>query len=320
MLDFILKMKPHRGSVNISYDPSLPPSSDPLEPSQGETLVQQINISSLKDPSFSSSLSLSAGKARHIYVCTHGTRDCRCGTVGTAVYDRFQACLDLHSLDVDAPEVQLRMIGHVGGHKYAGNVLDLPNGDWYGSVTADDAPAFLRALLSSSEALGVGSRSVQDDILLWSKWRGRMGMTNDEQLAYYEGQAISSAGTPFAKDISGSQKAALLSITFETHEGNKVILSAEKGRTLMSVAKEKELPGITGTCGGNLECATCHVYIEPSASGYMPQLSPPSEEEEDMLDYALLRSDSSRLGCQIQVTEELAHWCSGGGVIKLPKY
>ena len=146
------------------------------------------------------------------------------------------------------------MIGHVGGHKYAGNVIDLPNGDWYGSVTADDASAFFRALLSSSEPLGIGLRRAEDDILLWSKWRGRMGMTDDEQVAYYEERAILSIGTSMTgEDVSRSQESSHFPITFETHEGRKIVLSAANGRSLMSIATESELPGITGTCGGNLE-------------------------------------------------------------------
>jgi ferredoxin len=46
-----------------------------------------------------------------------------------------------------------------------------------------------------------------------------------------------------------------------------------------------------------------------------------SEAEEDMLEYALFRTDASRLSCQLRVTKELGEWCkTGSGVIKLPKY
>lgn len=61
-----------------------------------------------------------------------------------------------------------------------------------------------------------------------------------------------------------------------------------------------------------VECATCHVYIEEP---YHARLSPVTDAEEDMLEYAVGRKDSSRLGCQIRMKPELE-----GMVIKLPQY
>jgi ferredoxin len=67
------------------------------------------------------------------------------------------------------------------------------------------------------------------------------------------------------------------------------------------------------------ECATCHVYLAPRPSeAPVPE---PSEDELDMLDFALdYRDGLSRLGCQIEVTPELAKWCAEGGVIDLPRF
>jgi hypothetical protein len=65
-----------------------------------------------------------------------------------------------------------------------------------------------------------------------------------------------------------------------------------------------------------VECATCHLYLP--ADTPVPQ---PSEEELDMLGYALgYRDGESRLGCQIKVTNELAEWSRGGGVVGLPRF
>jgi hypothetical protein len=102
------------------------------------------------------------------------------------------------------------------------------------------------------------------------------------------------------------------------------------------VGKREGVPALEGVCGGNLgecmaphiswcspppwltkpECATCHLYL--SADTPVP---PPSEEELDMLGYALgYRDGESRLGCQIKVTTELAEWSRSGGVIGLPRF
>lgn len=59
-----------------------------------------------------------------------------------------------------------------------------------------------------------------------------------------------------------------------------------------------------GACGGNLECATCHVSIKEQKT-----LSEPTEEELDMLDYAVSRTDASRLACQIKVTADMDGLC-----------
>ena len=59
---------------------------------------------------------------------------------------------------------------------------------------------------------------------------------------------------------------------------------------------------IEGACEGSLACSTCHVIIDPEWYG---RLNEASEEEEDMLDLAFNLTRTSRLGCQIVVTEEL---------------
>ena len=60
--------------------------------------------------------------------------------------------------------------------------------------------------------------------------------------------------------------------------------------------------GIEGTCGGSLSCATCHVVF--GADDYA-RVGPPSEDEMDMLDLAFNVTETSRLGCQIKMSDEL---------------
>ncbi len=61
----------------------------------------------------------------------------------------------------------------------------------------------------------------------------------------------------------------------------------------------------------SLACATCHVVVDPQ---WAEKLSAPTDDEEDMLDLAFGLEKTSRLGCQIVMTEAL-----DGLVVRLPK-
>jgi len=80
-------------------------------------------------------------------------------------------------------------------------------------------------------------------------------------------------------------------------------LVAEVGDDLMSLAVRNGVPGIVGECGGNLSCGTCHVWL---GSKHLDHAGEISEMEEDMLDMGVSdRRESSRLGCQVTITDEL---------------
>lgn len=111
-------------------------------------------------------------------------------------------------------------------------------------------------------------------------------------------------------------EAVRVPLKFRTFQGEGRTVQARVGDSLLAVGREHDLPSLEGTCGGNLECATCHLYIDPWAP-----IGPPSEEELDMLGTALeYRDGPSRLGCQIKVTPDLSLWSENGGVIDLPRY
>lgn len=61
---------------------------------------------------------------------------------------------------------------------------------------------------------------------------------------------------------------------------------------------------IEGACGGQLACSTCHVTVSEELFKKLPEKV---EEEDDMLDLAWGLTDTSRLCCQIEVTEDLAN-------------
>ena len=98
-------------------------------------------------------------------------------------------------------------------------------------------------------------------------------------------------------------------ITFIEPNGNHREVEAEIGDTLLTVAHKNDID-IEGACEGVLACSTCHLIVDPDWYG---KLMPADDDEEDMLDLAFGLTQTSRLGCQIEVTDEL-----DGLVVSLP--
>ena len=90
-------------------------------------------------------------------------------------------------------------------------------------------------------------------------------------------------------------------IAFIERNGTRREVEAPVGISVMEVARRHDID-IEGACEGSLACSTCHVIVAPEWYG---RLREASEEEEDMLDLAFNLTRTSRLGCQIIVTEEL---------------
>ncbi len=84
-------------------------------------------------------------------------------------------------------------------------------------------------------------------------------------------------------------------------DGARRIVQAEIGQNLMVVAKNNDID-IEGACGGAMACSTCHLIIDPAWYGKLPK---PSVDETDMLDLATGLTRTSRLGCQIVLTEAM---------------
>ena len=91
-------------------------------------------------------------------------------------------------------------------------------------------------------------------------------------------------------------------VIFVDHEGNKREIEAKQGTTIMEAAVQNLVPGIDADCGGACACATCHVYVDEAWFG---KLKARDDMEESMLDFAEDVKDTSRLSCQIQMTDEL---------------
>ncbi|TDI55618.1 MAG: (2Fe-2S)-binding protein [Alphaproteobacteria bacterium] len=91
-------------------------------------------------------------------------------------------------------------------------------------------------------------------------------------------------------------------IVFIGHDGVRYELDAQNASTVMETAVKNGVPGIEAECGGACACATCHVYVE---EGWVEKTGEPEAMEEDMLDFAYDVRPTSRLSCQIRVSEEL---------------
>jgi 2Fe-2S ferredoxin len=91
-------------------------------------------------------------------------------------------------------------------------------------------------------------------------------------------------------------------IIFIEHDGKTHTVEAANGTTVMENAIKNGVPGIVAECGGACSCATCHVHI---AEQWMDKVGQPSPMEEDMLDFAFDVRPTSRLSCQIKMTDEL---------------
>ncbi len=91
-------------------------------------------------------------------------------------------------------------------------------------------------------------------------------------------------------------------ITYIDAAGESRTVDAPLGATVMETAIRNDVPGIEAECGGACACATCHVYV---ADEWSPVVGRPAPMEEDMLDFAFEVRPTSRLSCQIKVTDAL---------------
>jgi len=98
-------------------------------------------------------------------------------------------------------------------------------------------------------------------------------------------------------------------MTFIETDGTRREVDAPLGLSVLEIAHRHGID-LEGACEGSLACSTCHIVVEPE---WYDVLSEASEDEEDMLDLAFGLTKTSRLGCQIIMTEEL-----DGLTVKLP--
>jgi 2Fe-2S ferredoxin len=98
-------------------------------------------------------------------------------------------------------------------------------------------------------------------------------------------------------------------ITFIERDGTRREVEAPLGLSVLEIAHRHGID-IEGACEGSLACSTCHVIVD---AAWYPKLAEATEDEEDMLDLAFGLTETSRLGCQIIITEAL-----DGLTVRLP--
>ena len=100
-------------------------------------------------------------------------------------------------------------------------------------------------------------------------------------------------------------------ITYIEFDGTEHAVDVRNGLSVMEGAIKNNVPGIDADCGGACACATCHVYVDEA---WKDKVGSKSAMEESMLDFAENVEATSRLSCQIKVTDQL-----DGLVVRMPE-
>lgn len=100
-------------------------------------------------------------------------------------------------------------------------------------------------------------------------------------------------------------------LTFVHPDGSSQTVEADDGQSVMRAALNGMVRGIVGECGGELSCATCHVFVD---GAWMSKTGEVSEDEQDLLDTTSEEpTDCSRLSCQIKMNPSLE-----GLIVQIP--
>jgi len=85
--------------------------------------------------------------------------------------------------------------------------------------------------------------------------------------------------------------------------GTERRIEARANNTVMEAIRDAGIDDLLALCGGVCSCATCHVYVNPA---FADAVTPISEDESDLLDTSVCRTDQSRLSCQIRLNGDLS--------------
>lgn len=91
-------------------------------------------------------------------------------------------------------------------------------------------------------------------------------------------------------------------LTIVTRDGTETTIDADAGLSLMEAIRDNGFDELLALCGGCCSCATCHVYIDPAFADQLPEVS---ADENDLLDSSDNRQETSRLSCQVMLTDAL---------------
>lgn len=100
-------------------------------------------------------------------------------------------------------------------------------------------------------------------------------------------------------------------VTYVTPAGDTHVVEVSSEMSVMEGAVSNMIDGISADCGGACACATCHVHVDPE---WYEKTGTPNETEAELLAFAENVEETSRLGCQIKITNEL-----DGLVVRIPQ-
>lgn len=91
-------------------------------------------------------------------------------------------------------------------------------------------------------------------------------------------------------------------ITFIQPDGTRHTVEVPPGSTGMDAARDNNIRGLRGTCGGECLCSTCHAYVDEA---WLARLPPRKDQESSLIEWAWEPKSASRLTCQLVMTDSL---------------
>lgn len=102
------------------------------------------------------------------------------------------------------------------------------------------------------------------------------------------------------RNLSSKNK---ININFIESSTNKIHnIKTDKIKSILEIAHDNNI-NLEGACESSLACSTCHIIIKDKK--FFNKIPEASEDELDMLDLAYDLSETSRLGCQIQISSDI---------------
>ncbi|OMP06984.1 Sucraseferredoxin-like protein [Corchorus olitorius] len=177
----------------------------------------------------------------YVFVCSHGSRDRRCGVCGPPLISRFREEIESYGLQ---GRVSVSPCSHIGGHKYAGNVIIFGNingevtGHWYGYVTQDDVPMLLEWHIGKGEIID-------------SLWRGQMGLSEDEQKKYQELRCLVNGETTIQGSAKEATQRQIDEVNTTSCRAEDEVANCCQGNGNASCCREPALPETLGILDTN---------------------------------------------------------------------
>ncbi len=104
------------------------------------------------------------------------------------------------------------------------------------------------------------------------------------------------------RQYSKSPSRIMPRVTFVQPDASRTTIEVATGITAMEAARNHDVRGIKAECGGQCSCSTCHCYIDRV---WLERLPPKNEHEASLIEFAWEPRETSRLACQIMLTDAL---------------